>query len=146
MIMEIYISFVELAMIAEEKMGQKLQFERIDAYSFKVCKQVSIPVIKIKKWVGLGVKAVGFEVVESGEHELKFKAASDIVSWLVGHANGSTINEYADIDGRNLVVHLDKIEKLKEVLEYIEPRSLNFSEEGAVLSADIKTLTADINV
>ena len=142
--MEIYISFEEMAKIAEEKMGQKLKFERIDAYSFKVSKQVAIPVIKIKKWVGLGVKAVGFEVVESGEHELKFKAASDIVSWLVGHANGSTINEYADIDGRNLVVHLDKIEKLKEVLEYIEPRSLNFSEEGAVLSAEIKSLTADI--
>ena len=96
--------------------------------------------------MGLGVEVVGFEVMESGEHELKFKAASDIVSWLVGHANGTTISEYVDIDGRELVVHLDKIEKLKEVLEYIEPRSLNFSEEGAVLSADIKTLTADINV
>ena len=144
--MEIYISFEELAKITEEKMGQKLRFERIDAYSFKVSKQVAIPVIKIKKWVGLGVEVVGFEVVESGEHELKFKAASDIVSWLVGHANGTTISEYVDIDGRKLVVHLDKIKKLKEVLEYIEPRSLNFSEEGAVLSADIKTLTADINV
>ena len=144
--MKIGISFEELAKIAEEKTGQKLRFERIDMYSFKVSKQVAIPVIKIKKWVGLGVEVVGFEVVESGEHELKFKAASDIVSWLVGHANGTTISEYVDIDGRELVVHLDKIEKLKEVLEYIEPRSLNFSEEGAVLSADIKSLIADINV
>ena len=144
--MEIYISFEELARIAEEKMGQRLRFERIDAYSFKVSKQVTIPVINITRWVGLGVEVVGFEVVESGEHELKFKAASDIVSWLVGHANGTTISEFADIDGSRMVVHLDKIEKLKEVLEYIEPRSLNFSEEGAVLSADIKTLTADNNV
>ena len=47
--MEIYISFEELAKIAEEKMGQRLRFERIDMYSFKVSKQVAIPVIKIKK-------------------------------------------------------------------------------------------------
>lgn len=142
--MKIEISFEELAKIAQEKMGQKLKFERIDIYSFKVSKQVSIPVFKIKKWVGLGVEVVGFEVMESGEHELKFEAASDIVSWLVGHANGTAFSEYADIDGRNLVVNLDKIEKLKGALEYIEPKALNFTEEEAVLSADIKTLTADI--
>ena len=140
--MKIGISFEELSKIAEEKMGQKLKFERIDIYSFKVSKQVSIPVFKIKKWVGLGVEVVGFEVTESGEHELKFKAASDIVSWLVGHANGTTVSEYADINGRELAVHLDKIEKLKEALEYVEPRSLNFTKKGAVLSADIKSLTA----
>ena len=137
--MKIQISFEEMATIAEEKIGQKLRFERIDMYSFKVSKQVSIPIIKIKKWAGLGVEVVGFE-----GHDLRLKAASDIVSWLVGHADGKSIGEYADIDGSRMVVHLDRIEKLKEVLEYIEPRSLNFTEKGAVLSADIKTLTTDI--
>lgn len=131
--MKIGISFEEMATMAKEKTGQELKFEYVDGLTFKVSKRVVIPLIRINRWVGLSVEVVGFN-----GHDLRLRAASDILSWLVSRADGTAIREYADIDGRVMVVHLDKMESLKKAFDYIELRKINFSDEGVVLSADIK--------
>ena len=131
--MKITITFKELRDIILNKTNQDVGFEYVAADAFKVTKEVKIPFIKAIKKIGINITVVGF----SG-HDLIVKDPSNLVNNLLSLADGLDIKSIATIRDGKIAVHLDNIEQVAKAFEHVEPKSLNFSDEGAVLSADIK--------
>ena len=131
--MKITITFKELADIVGNKAKTQVGFEYVAADTFKVTKEVKIPIIKTTKKIGINITVVGF----SG-HDLIVKDPSNLVSNLLSLADGLDIKSIATIRDGKIAVHLDNIEQVAKAFEHVEPKNINFSEEGAVLSADIK--------
>ena len=85
------------------------------------------------KNVGINLTVVGFE-----GSDLIVKGVSQLLSSLLSIVDGLDITSIATVRGEAVVLHLANIQSLSKALAYIEPRALNFSDYGAVLSADIK--------
>ena len=131
--MKIAISFEELTDIVGSKAKTQVGIEYVAADTFKVTKEVKIPFIKVTKRIGMNITVIGF----SG-HDLIVKDPSNLVSNLLSLADGLDIKSIATIRDGKIAIHLDNIERVAKAFEHFEPKGVNFSDEGVVLSADIK--------
>ena len=131
--MKIEIEFKELTELISRKTPLQISLTRVDDNTVRVSKQIRIPLLNVMKNVGVNLTVAGFE-----GSDLIVKGVSQLLSSLLSIVDGLDITQIATVRGETVVLHLANIQSLSKALAYIEPRALNFSDYGAVLSADIK--------
>lgn len=130
--MRIVIAYQELSDIIQAKANHKIDLSFVNADTIKVSKDIKIPFF--------GTKSVGMDISVTGVegNDLKLKASSDMISKLIGLVKELNISKYASISGNNIVVHLDRVKQMEKVFDYIELKTIHFTNENLEISTKLR--------
>ena len=135
--MKASVSYQELQKLVTEQTQQPISFEFVDQKTIKVLYEVNLGIMKKK--IGIDVK-----VLELVGTDLKVRYSSGFgIDGLVGMALGMVkdkipaglLEEQPD---RVLLLHLDKIDKIKPVFERIDVKDINMLNEALEVVGDFK--------
>ena len=135
--MKASVSYQELQKLVTEQTQQPISFEFVDQKTIKVLYEVNLGIMKKK--IGIDVK-----VLELVGTDLKVRYSSGFgMDGLVGMALGMVkdkipaglLEEQPD---RVLLLHLDKIDKIKPVFERIDVKDINMLNEALEVVGDFK--------
>ena len=135
--MKASVSYQELQKLVAEQTRQPISFEFVDDKTVKVLYEINLGILKKK--IGVDLK-----VLEVAGTDLKVQYSAGFgMDGMVGMAlnmvrdkiPAGLLEERPD---HVLLVHLDKIEKLKPVLERIDLKDVNMLAEALELVGDFK--------
>lgn len=135
--MKASVSYQELQKLVTEQTQQPISFEFVDPKTIKVLYEVNLGIIKKK--IGIDVK-----VLELVGTDLKVRYSSGFgMDGLVGMALGMVKDKIPtglleELPDRVLLLHLDKIDKIKPVFERIDVRDINMLNEALEVVGDFK--------
>ena len=135
--MKASISYQELQKIVTEQTQQPISFEFVDQKTIKVLYEVNLGIIKKK--IGIDVK-----VLELVGTELKVQYSGGFgMDGMVGMALGMVKDKIPaglleERPNRVLLIHLDRIDKIKPVFERINVKDINMLAEALEVVGDFK--------
>lgn len=135
--MKASVSYQELQKLVTEQTQQPISFEFVDPKTIKVLYEVNLGIMKKK--IGIDVK-----VLELVGTDLKVRYSSGFgMDGLVGMALGMVKDKIPtglleELPDRVLLLHLDKIDKIKPVFERIDVRDINMLNEALEVVGDFK--------
>ena len=135
--MKASVSYQELQKLASEQTKQPISFEFVDQKTLKVLYELNLGIMKKK--IGVDVKVLG---IAGTDLKVQYSAGFGM-DGLVGMALGmirdkvptGLLDEQPD---HILLVHLDKIDKIKPVFEHVEVKDINMLTEALELVGDFK--------
>ena len=135
--MKASVSYQELQKLVTEQTQQPISFEFVDSKTIKVLYEVNLGIMKKK--IGFDVK-----VLELVGTDLKVRYSSGFgMDGLVGMALGMVkdkipVGLLEELPDRVLLLHLDKIDKIKPVFERIDVKDINMLAEALEVVGDFK--------
>ena len=134
--MKASVSYQELQRLVTEQTHQPISFEFVDNKTVKVMYELSFGLVKKK--VGIDLKVL--DIVGT---DLRVKYSAGLGDNLVGIALNMVKNKIPaglmeELPEHVLLVHLDKIDKVKPVLERIDLKDVNMLTEALELVGDFK--------
>ncbi|MCR4848721.1 MAG: hypothetical protein K5920_07745 [Bacteroidales bacterium] len=135
--MKASISYQELQKIVTEQTQQPISFEFVDQKTIKVLYEVNLGIIKKK--IGIDVK-----VLELVGTELKVQYSGGFgMDGMVGMALNLVKDKIPaglleELPNRVLLIHLDRIDKIKPVFERINVKDINMLAEALEVVGDFK--------
>ena len=135
--MKASVSYQELQKLVTEQTQQPISFEFVDQKTIKVLYEVNLGIMKKK--IGIDVK-----VLELVGTDLKVRYSSGFgMDGLVGMALGMVKDKIPaglleELPDRVLLLHLDKIDKIKPVFERIDVKDINMLNEALEVVGDFK--------
>lgn len=135
--MKASISYQELQKLVTEQTQQPISFEFVDNKTIKVLYEINLGIIKKK--IGIDV-----QVLELVGTELKVQYSSGFgMDGLVGMALGMVKDKIPaglleELPNRVLLIHLDRIDKIKPVFERINVKDINMLAEALEVVGDFK--------
>lgn len=135
--MKASISYQELQKLVTEQTQQPISFEFVDNKTIKVLYEINLGIIKKK--IGIDV-----QVLELVGTELKVQYSSGFgMDGLVGMALGMVKDKIPaglleERPNRVLLIHLDRIDKIKPVFERINVKDINMLAEALEVVGDFK--------
>ena len=135
--MKASISYQELQKLVTEQTQQPISFEFVDQKTIKVLYEVNLGIIKKK--IGIDVK-----VLELVGTELKVQYSAGFgMDGMVGMALGMVKDKIPaglleEQPNRVLLIHLDRIDKIKPVFERINVKDINMLAEALEVVGDFK--------
>lgn len=135
--MKASISYQELQKIVTEQTQQPISFEFVDQKTIKVLYEVNLGIIKKK--IGIDVK-----VLELVGTELKVQYSGGFgMDGMVGMALNLVKDKVPaglleELPNRVLLIHLDRIDKIKPVFERINVKDINMLGEALEVVGDFK--------
>lgn len=135
--MKASISYQELQKLVTEQTQQPISFEFVDNKTIKVLYEINLGIIKKK--IGIDV-----QVLELVGTELKVQYSSGFgMDGLVGIALGMVKDKIPaglleERPNRVLLIHLDRIDKIKPVFERINVKDINMLAEALEVVGDFK--------
>ena len=135
--MKASISYQELQKLVTEQTQQPISFEFVDNKTIKVLYEINLGIIKKK--IGIDV-----QVLELVGTELKVQYSSGFgMDGLVGMALGMVKDKIPaglleEQPNRVLLIHLDRIDKIKPVFERINVKDINMLAEALEVVGDFK--------
>lgn len=135
--MKASISYQELQKLVTEQTQQPISFEFVDNKTIKVLYKINLGIIKKK--IGIDV-----QVLELVGTELKVQYSSGFgMDGLVGMALGMVKDKIPaglleERPNRVLLIHLDRIDKIKPVFERINVKDINMLAEALEVVGDFK--------
>ena len=135
--MKASISYQELQKLVTEQTQQPISFEFVDNKTIKVLYEVNLGIIKKK--IGIDVK-----VLELVGTELKVQYSGGFgMDGMVGMALGMVKDKVPaglleELPNRVLLIHLDRIDKIKPVFERINVKDINMLAEALEVVGDFK--------
>ena len=135
--MKASISYQELQKLVTEQTQQPISFEFVDNKTIKVLYEINLSIIKKK--IGIDV-----QVLELVGTELKVQYSSGFgMDGLVGMALGMVKDKIPaglleERPNRVLLIHLDRIDKIKPVFERINVKDINMLAEALEVVGDFK--------
>ena len=135
--MKASVSYQELQKLVTEQTQQPISFEFVDSKTIKVLYEVNLGIMKKK--IGIDVK-----VLELVGTDLKVRYSSGFgMDGLVGMALGMVkdkipVGLLEELPDRVLLLHLDKIDKIKPVFERIDVKDINMLAEALEVVGDFK--------
>lgn len=135
--MKASVSFQELQKLVAEQTKQPISFEYVDNKTIKILYELNLGIVK--KDIGIDVKVLD---IMGSDLRVQYSAGFGIEG-LVGMALNMVkdkipegmLEEQPD---HVLLVHLDKIEKIKPVFERIEVKDINMLAEAVELIGDFR--------
>ena len=135
--MKASISYQELQKLVTEQTQQPISFEFVDNKTIKVLYEVNLGIIKKK--IGIDVK-----VLELVGTELKVQYSAGFgMDGMVGMALNLVKDKIPaglleELPNRVLLIHLDRIDKIKPVFERINVKDINMLGEALEVVGDFK--------
>ena len=135
--MKASISYQELQKLVTEQTQQPISFEFVDNKTIKVLYEVKLGILKKK--IGIDVK-----VLELVGTELKVQYSGGFgMDGMVGMALGLVKDKVPaglleELPNRVLLIHLDRIDKIKPVFERINVKDINMLAEALEVVGDFK--------
>lgn len=135
--MKASISYQELQKLVTEQTQQPISFEFVDQKTIKVLYEVNLGIIKKK--IGIDVK-----VLELVGTELKVQYSGGFgMDGMVGMALNLVKDKIPaglleELPNRVLLIHLDRIDKIKPVFERINVKDINMLAEALEVVGDFK--------
>ena len=135
--MKASISYQELQKIVTEQTQQPISFEFVDQKTIKVLYEINLGIIKKK--IGIDV-----QVLELVGTELKVQYSAGFgMDGMVGMALGMVKDKIPaglleERPNRVLLIHLDRIDKIKPVFERINVKDINMLAEALEVVGDFK--------
>ena len=135
--MKASVSYQELQKLVTEQTQQPISFEFVDQKTIKVLYEINLGIIKKK--IGIDV-----QVLELVGTELKVQYSSGFgMDGLVGMALGMVKDKIPaglleEQPNRVLLIHLDRIDKIKPVFERINVKDINMLAEALEVVGDFK--------
>lgn len=135
--MKASISYQELQKLVTEQTQQPISFEFVDQKTIKVLYEINLGIMKKK--IGIDV-----QVLELVGTELKVQYSSGFgMDGLVGMALGMVKDKIPaglleERPNRVLLIHLDRIDKIKPVFERINVKDINMLAEALEVVGDFK--------
>lgn len=131
------VSYQELQKLITEQTKQPISFEFVDQKTLKVLYELNLGIMKKK--VGIDLKVL--EIIGT---DLKFQYSAGFgMDGLVGMALNMVRDKIPaglleELSDHVLLVHLDKIDKIKPVFERLEVKDINMLAEALELVGDFK--------
>lgn len=135
--MKASISYQELQKLVTEQTQQPISFEFVDNKTIKVLYEINLGIMKKK--IGIDVK-----VLELVGTELKVQYSAGFgMDGMVGMALGMVKDKIPaglleERPNRVLLIHLDRIDKIKPVFERINVKDINMLAEALEVVGDFK--------
>lgn len=135
--MKASVSYQELQKLVTEQTQQPISFEFIDSKTIKVLYEVNLGIMKKKIGIDL-------HVLEILGTDLKVQYSAGFgMDGLVGMALGMVKDKIPaglleELPDRVLLLHLDKIDKIKPVFERIDVKDINMLAEALEVVGDFK--------
>lgn len=135
--MKASVSYQELQKLVTEQTQQPISFEFVDNKTIKVLYEINLGIIKKK--IGIDI-----QVLELVGTELKVQYSSGFgMDGLVGMALGMVKDKIPaglleEWPNRVLLIHLDRIDKIKPVFERINVKDINMLAEALEVVGDFK--------
>ncbi len=135
--MKASISYQELQKLVTEQTQQPISFEFVDQKTIKVLYELNLGIMKKK--IGIDVK-----VLELVGTDLRVRYAAGLgMDGMVGMALGMVRNKIPEglleeLRDHVLLLHLDKIDKIKPVFERIDVKDLHMLAEAVEVVGDFK--------
>ena len=135
--MKASISYQELQKLVTEQTKQPISFEFVDQKTIKVLYEVNLGIMKKKIGIDL-------HVLEILGTDLKVQYSAGFgMDGLVGMALGMVKDKIPaglleELPDRVLLLHLDKIDKIKPVFERIDVKDINMLNEALEVVGDFK--------
>lgn len=135
--MKASISYQELQKLVTEQTQQPISFEFVDNKTIKVLYEINLGIIKKK--IGIDV-----QVLELVGTELKVQYSAGFgMDGMVGMALGMVKDKIPaglleEQPNRVLLIHLDRIDKIKPVFERINVKDINMLAEALEVVGDFK--------
>lgn len=135
--MKASISYQELQKLVTEQTQQPISFEFVDNKTIKVLYEINLGIIKKK--IGIDV-----QVLELVGTELKVQYSAGFgMDGMVGMALGMVKDKIPaglleERPNRVLLIHLDRIDKIKPVFERINVKDINMLAEALEVVGDFK--------
>lgn len=135
--MKASVSYLELQRLIAEQTQQPISFEFVDNKTVKVLYELNLGIMRRK--VGIDLKVLGI----SGTDLRVMYSAGFGMDGLVGMALNMMKDRMPaglveEQPNRNLLVHLDKIDKIKPVFERIDVKDINMLAEALEVVGDFK--------
>lgn len=135
--MKASVSYQELQRLITEKTHQPISFEFVDNKTIKVLYELNLGIIK--KNIGINLK-----VLDIVGYDLRMQYSTDFgIDGVFGMALGMVKDKVPqgllEEQPKNvLLVHLDKIDKIKPVFERIDVKDINMQSEALEVIGDFK--------
>ena len=134
--MKLIVPFNEIKNIIDEKVNQPISFEFVNEHTLRVSYELNLYITKQTLGANLEIKGI------SGS-DLYLGYPSNTDQMMVGTALkmvGSKIPEglLEEKEGGNLILHLDKIEQMKQVFEKIDIQKILVLNEGIDIEGQLK--------
>ena len=135
--MKASVSYQELQKLVTEQTKQPISFEFVDQKTIKVLYEVNLGIMKKKIGIDL-------HVLEILGTDLKVQYSAGFgMDGLVGMALGMVKDKIPaglleELPDRVLLLHLDKIDKIKPVFERIDVKDINMLAEALEVVGDFK--------
>lgn len=134
--MKLIVPFNEIKNIIDEKVKQPISFEYVNDHTLRVNYELNLFITTQKIGADLEIKGI------SGS-DLFLGYANDTDQMMVGSALkmlGKKIPEglLEEKEGGNLILHLDKIEQMKQVFEKIDIQKILVLNEGIDIEGQLK--------
>ena len=135
--MKASVSYQELQKLVTEQTQQPISFEFVDQKTIKVLYEINLGIIKKK--IGIDV-----QVLELVGTELKVQYSAGFgMDGMVGMALGMVKDKIPaglleEQPNRVLLIHLDRIDKIKPVFERINVKDINMLAEALEVVGDFK--------
>lgn len=135
--MKASVSYQELQKLVTEQTQQPISFEFVDQKTIKVLYEINLGIIKKK--IGIDV-----QVLELVGTELKVQYSAGFgMDGMVGMALGMVKDKIPaglleERPNRVLLIHLDRIDKIKPVFERINVKDINMLAEALEVVGDFK--------
>lgn len=137
--MRINVPFVELTKYIAEHYGKEVMFNYVNER--EICANTSVKALFVSKAIGINVSLL--DVVDN-DIQIGYNGGwgtDIIIKGIMKYLsmNMSTYNQMIEeSNGNTLIVHLSKIEQLKNVLEKFSLDNICFDEDGVVVSASFR--------
>ena len=135
--MKASVSFQELQRLVTEQTHQPISFEYVDGKTVKVLYEVNLGIMK--KQVGVDLKVLN---IAGSDLSVKYSAGFGM-DGLVGMALNMVRDKIPaglleELPNQVLLVHLDKIDRIKPVFERIDIKEVNMLSDALELTGDFR--------
>lgn len=141
--MQVKFEFSEIRSLIKANTGREICLSAIDERTVKAEAKVSVKVPfigKIEKGVGVNVSV---ENIEGNDIWLKYDGGLGtdmIIGGLLTFLSSTPAMKMVEkTHGNGIVVHLYEVEEAREVLNYVEPKSILFCDNGIVLEGQFNS-------
>ena len=132
--MQVYVTYKEILDFVKEKYNKDLSIKRVDDKQLCITYQKELFIGSIKADALLAVNKVSSQSIEMS-YSFTNAILGNVFDLAIKFIQDKLPDNQIEIDKANktISVHINQFEKLNEVLKYVEPTDISFTEDSMVL-------------